>query len=622
MTPVGAFAGIVDWRTPPTAHGLDAALTRAGTARTLVANGMALGWVGNDDPVEDDGRLVFVDGDVFEVAGAGEGPVDVAGIAALHRRLGDELFPKLRADAVVLVHDPARRRLVLVRDQLGERSLVWYRTGSRVLFASEVVHLLPLLASRPAPDPVTMAHWLSPSGPPGERTMHEGVHRLMQGHALIVDEAGPTTRRYWMPRYERPAPMTVEDAAAGLRPRLDRAVARRTSSSGTTGVLLSGGLDSSTVAAVASTLDVERRPSRSYSATFPLHPTTDESELIGILCDAFDLRSTKVMVSSGSVVAGALPYIVRWALPPVSPNLFFWRPLFDRARADGVDVLLDGEGGDETFGLSAYLMSDRLRHGRFRAAAELVRRAPGGGPHIPRATVLAWLRRFGVMGGLPAPVHRAYKRVRGARRYAPPWLRDGIAEHLVDHDIETAWKAHHGPRWWRFLFDAVAAGAAPRLGHDHIRRRAAMSGLASRHPLVDVDVVEFMLRLDPELAYDPRYSRPVLRESVRGLLPDPVRLRPEKSNFNATFHEALAGPDLAVARVLLGPDAEVSAYVDLDVARAALLDSAPPHADADNWSLLLWRLLTAECWLRAEAGRGDPGVWGAALVPAVVELRS
>lgn len=622
-----AFAAVVDWSRPPGDAPLDAlvaAIAADGPARTLVTDGLALAWTGADDPVVDEhGRLTFVDGDVYAVAGATEDRVGTAEVATLHDRFGEALFPRLRADAAVVVHDPRHRRTTVVRDHLGGRSVVWHRSGSRVHLATEVNHLVPLLPSRPAPDPVAVAHWLSPSGPPGDRTMYEGVQRLPRGNLLVVDGAGATHRRYWtLTPTPRPERLSLDEAGDRLRDHLTRAIRRRSPGADVTAVLLSGGLDSSSVAALASTLEDERRPRRSYSATFPHHPSIDESELIDLTCETVGLTSTRVVVRSGSVVAGALPYIERWSLPPVSPNLFFWRPLFDRIRADGTDVLLDGEGGDETFGLAPFLLSDRLRQGRVRAAADLVRRVPGGGSHLGRETIVEWLRSYGAKGLVPHSIHQAVRRVRGADRYAVPWLRPELHRHVRDHDLHAAWKQHRGPRWWAYLLDAVATGAASALAYDHIRRRAAMSGLRSLHPLVDVDVVEFVLGLDPELAFDPRWSRPVFRQATAGLLPDPVRLRPSKSTFNAAFHEALVGPDLAVADALLRPgEARVEAYVDLGVARARLVDQVPPPDQRDMWSLHLWRLLTTELWLRGEDGSLDDDRWRRLLVAPSFELQ-
>jgi asparagine synthase (glutamine-hydrolysing) len=141
----------------------------------------------------------------------------------------------------------------------------------------------------------------------------------------------------------------------------------------------------------------------------------------------------------------------------------------------------------------------------------------------------------------------------------------------------------------------------PSLAYDHVRRRAALAGIEARHPLVDVDVLELMFRLPPEHAYSSAHSRPLLRQALAGLLPDEVRLRRTKSNFDAVFHEGLAGPDLPALRALLGADdLRLGDYVVRDAVQGLL--ERPPSAgpELSKWAMRVWRLATAELWLRVQ----------------------
>src|SRR5207248_2021003 len=108
---------------------------------------------------------------------------------------------------------------------------------------------------------------------------------------------------------------------------------------------------------------------------------------------------------------------------------------------------------------------------------------------------------------------------------ADPWIRPPTARAWMETDPNFAWKRLPGPRWWAYLVQAVMQGMGPDLAYDLVNQRARMVGLVSRNPLVDLDVVELVLKLSPELAFDPRWSRPLLRESIVGLVPDKVRLR-------------------------------------------------------------------------------------------------
>ena len=261
---------------------------------------------------------------------------------------------------------------------------------------------------------------------------------------------------------------------------------------------------------------------------------------------AFERRSAREASSRD-----ALSYLEHFALPPVSPNLFFWIPLFERAAADGVRVLLDGEGGDELFGLSPHLIADRLRRGRLLAARRLIDHVPGAGGKAPKHAVRQFMREYGIRGALPAWVQRTSRRLHGPDRYSEPYLLPATKRAYMSELDGLSWKALSGPRWWSYLVDITTRGMGPAFVYEHSALRARMAGIEPRHPLVDADVVEYVLSLPPEAAWDPDRSRPLVRETTTGVLPDSVRLRPDKSSFDAVFHAGLAGPDLPVLRTLL-----------------------------------------------------------------------
>jgi asparagine synthase (glutamine-hydrolysing) len=139
--------------------------------------------------------------------------------------------------------------------------------------------------------------------------------------------------------------------------------------------------------------------------------------------------------------------------------------------------------------------------------------------------------------------------------------------------------------------------------HDTSRRHASLSGIEPRHPLLDVDLIELALSFPPELAFDRRFNRPVLRQAVDGLVCEEVRLRPYKSNFDPVLIAGLKADLPAIERLLLGADAEVGAYADRRLLHAYLASPPTGAGQLREWALTIWNLATTECWLRGEAGR-------------------
>ena len=568
-----AFAGVFAQRSTHVAQSLgariDAALSPDGASASFVDGPLTLGWTAPDAPGSPGPERIIclLDGHVYNLAELldAEFADAAAALAHLYARDGSALLGRLRGDFALLMWDRVTRTGLIARDQLGGRPLHVHRNGGTLAFASELRNLIRLMPTAPGPEAAAVEEWLATGAPPGRRTLFEGIQTLEPASWIALGRFGPSgPMRYWEPRYGVPERISRQDAVDAVRESVFHAVHRRGADTGTeSAVLLSGGIDSSSVAAVsAAGLEPGRRPERAYTVTFPGHPEIDEGPLTAAVAAAARLRATSLRLDSGSVLGGALPYIDAWETPPSSPNLFFLRPLLSRARDDGIRVMLDGEGGDAVFWHAPVLLADRLRSGRVVSAWSLAGRLP----------------EYGVA-----------RTARGRLRELRHWGRMPNG----NGDI---------PASWNFLVDGII-GPGSRLLHDVSRRHAAMLGLEARHPLLDLDVVELALRLPPELAFDRRYNRPLLRHAMEGLVPDEVRLRPYKSRFDPVFVAAIENDRRAIDRLLHAPTAELHAFVNPSNLNE-VVQARPGDATGERErATTLWTFALLECWLRRLAGR-------------------
>ncbi len=530
-------------------------------------------------------------------------------------RWGLELPSRLRGDFVLLIWDRRQERGLVARDQLGVRCLYVHEGAGALSFATEVHELLGVLPSRPAPDRAGVAHWIAASTRPGEGTLYEGVRRLPAGGMLVLERTRACARaralRYWMPVYEEPLDRAEPDLELGLREAIGHAVGRRLAGAGQTGVLMSGGLDSAAVAALAAA----QRPGGVLpcSGVFPERPAADESALIGQLRSVLGLAGITAQVRPGGLLASALESQRRWQLPLLSWGDFWTLPLLRAAAADGVQVMLGGDGGDELFAVRAYLLADRLLEARPRQALALARQLPGAGQRPSRRELSRMASALALGGALPYRAHELLRR-RLEGRSLPGWLMRQAARAVRESADPHAWKRLSGPRWWAHAAHGLAREVEETGLFELHRHRAALAGLEARHPLLDLDLVELVLRQPPVSTFDRDRNRPALRAAMAGLLPDAVRLRAHKALFDSLIVDTLAGPDLdAVRRLLCDPGAELGSYVELAAMRRALLERPPAGAPGPSagsrartserftWMQHVWRLATAECWLRAQA---------------------
>ena len=520
-------------------------------------------------------------------------------------RWGVEALDRVRGSFVVL--GPAGRGKVFVAaDQTGASSVYWRTDNGVLFFASEIRLLLRLLRTRPPVNELAVVHWIANSATPAEQTLYDGVFELPAGELLLLSGDGWERRRYWSVRYREPYANSRQEIVETLWTTLTAAVQMRLENAGTAGILMSGGVDSSAVSAAAVEVSQPGRKPRGYSAVFPghAHPRVDESERIEALVTGIGLPSTQVEVRPGGAFALSLEWLRDVGLPLTGAGFLLERPLLELASRDGVEAVLDGQGGDEAFALSGYLLADRLMRGRLRSSLGLTRRLPGGDRQSRRRLYEAW-RYYALRGALPTALHERLRRARDPYRYAPDFLRPDIARLCVATDGFWAWKRAYGeaPLWWRhkaFLLTTLRQHI--QLG-EYLRHRAAMFGMRARPPLFDVDLLEFVLRIPPELEFDPQLDRPLIREAMAGRVPDSVRLSVRKSNLAPFYYDSIAGPDMPAIRGVLDADRlEIGAYVQPEVVRRLVTN--PPAANAPNWLAWMshvWRLVTAESWLRFQS---------------------
>jgi len=524
------------------------------------------------------------------------------GLSAFARalvELGERACELLQGRFVVVALERERDRCLVVRDQLGAQPLLYTHTADGVLFAEHERELLDLLPHRPSPDRLALLQWVDSGLTPPGRTLYEGIQRLPAGHRLTLDGTSGDVERWWSLRYQGTEAGTDAVLAERLREASFAAIGRAAAGSERTAVKLSGGLDSACVAAGLAAGGFADGRALAIGGTFSTHPETDERELIEAIARHTQLPLEPIAFDPASSMLGpALAHIERWRLPPATPNLFLWRPLMARARELGVDLMLDGEGGDELFGLAPYLIADSLRAGRLRKAWALSGGIPGMGPRPDRDVRIRVLRHYGLRPLVPGAVQR-YREARRRARSSGSIVPTADAQALTELLTASEEDRRDGPLWWRFQAESLIDERDLFDVGGHFRREAADERIERRHPfLYDLTLTEAALRLPPQAQFDPIRDRPLLREGLAGLIPEAVRTRHSKSHFSPLVLAGIRADEAGLVEPLRQADAPIRAYV------AAQALERKIGVAADDRSMLgagpLWRVAIANRWLLAE----------------------
>ena len=524
-------------------------------------------------------------------------------IALAYRRYGSQTLSSLRGRFSMVLWDDVQQHGLLASDLLATKPLFLCPAPGSLLFANELHDLLAVAPATPGPDIDALTTWLGGGTWPDGGTLYDGVSRLGPGELIHLERACAEARTYWRPHYTGTMEAPRAALAEGLRDELQQSTAKRVSSRSTS-VVLSGGLDSSIVTAMAARCQPLGATLRTYSTVFP-GADFDESWKIKKLTTALGIEAVTCQIEPQGTLRLALQYTRKWRLPLNGAGVLVDLPVSEAAR-DGAEVALDGYTGDEVLGFSPFLVADRLSRGRLLAALALTRRWPLGRPATPAEK--RWIfKHCGLKGAAP---YRFGDFVRGRRdreATGPAWLLPPLRRRYVDLEDIWTWKlAGSGPRWWRYLADSLVRGPHRDLRLNYLRHRAAAAGLVNESPLYDADLIEYCLRLPPELAFDSRFDRALAREAVQGIVPDEVRLHAEKAVFSSFCFDALTGADAqGIERLLTSGDAELGAYVDMDWVRSQWYEGRPrPERSNTFWGTVIWRLAAGEVWLRSQA---DPG---------------
>jgi asparagine synthase (glutamine-hydrolysing) len=527
---------------------------------------------------------------------------DTETIVHAYEQWGDACVEHFRGMFAFAIWDAPRRRLLLARDRMGIKPLYWTLAGTRLVFGSEIKAILESGLVAAAPNEAAIPELLSTRYLSGTETMFRGVHRLLPGHVLVFERGLVTTRQWWdVPAGAHDPADRRSDAemVAGFRERLEDAVRTRLMADVPLGMFLSGGLDSSAIAAVmARMLD---RPLQTFSVAFA-DRAFSELGYARQVATAIGADAHEVVVSDTDFF-DALPRLVWHEDEPIahpsSVPLYF----VSRLAREHVKVVLTGEGSDEL--LAGYGKYPRaVANWRAGAAWQLTPepfRAFVAGrlvPQLPGRLGRYAARSFLAMPRTPEAMFFDNFAAMGLRRQA------SLLAPAIGAQATPA--AAYGPS--RAYFDAPNGGSTvlDRLLYADLKtylvellmkqdQMSMAASIESRVPFLDHHLVEFAAALPPRMKLRGFTTKWVLREAVQSILPREILTRPKMGfpvPFAAWSRGAWAG---AIRDVLLDRRSKERGII-APAAVAALLDDHA--AGRTNGGDALWSLLNLELWYR------------------------
>jgi asparagine synthase (glutamine-hydrolysing) len=530
---------------------------------------------------------------------------DTETIVHAYEQWGDDCVQRFRGMFAFAIWDSARRRLLLVRDRLGVKPLYWALVpgadgrGPRLVFASEIKSILASGLIEARPNVAAISEVLATRYTAGSETLFTGIYKLLPGHRLVYEQGRVQISRYWDVPQDGPAPELATAPEAEIvdrfRSLLQESVRLRLMADVPLGLFLSGGIDSSAVAALMAR-EVDR-PIETFSVAFE-DRAFSELDYARQVARAVGARGHEVVIDDRDFF-GALPRLVWHEDEPIahpsSVPLHFVSALASRH----VKVVLTGEGSDELLaGYGKYprallnwragTVYERVVPGRLRTAV-----ASGLVPRLPRAVRRIASRSFLAMPRDPSAMF--FDNFAGMpQRQQHELLDPGV---IGDGSPYAASLAY---------YDAANTGVLGRVLYTDIKtylvellmkqdQMSMSASIESRVPFLDHVLVEFAARLPERLKLSGFTTKRVLRQAVRGLLPDAILTR-KKMGFPVPFAAWVGGSWNNVAReVLLDARSRQRGIINARAVEQLLDDH---RAGIRRGGDAIWALLNLELWYR------------------------
>jgi len=514
-------------------------------------------------------------GYVFRSAG------DAEVIANLYLEYGENFVTHLNGMFAICIWDKSQKKLLLYRDRVGKKPL-WYSViGEKIFFASEIKALLNLGVDKTL-DYESLSDCLSYGYTSAPNSPFHTIKQVNPASIVVFEDTKSSNRKYWSMSDVKKREIRLDEAKFELHELLESSVRYRLSAERELGVFLSGGVDSTLVAAIAQSISTQKI--RTFNAGF-YSKEFDESGYANQVAAVLGTEHKSILISPNpEEIMQTLGSICD---QPFADSSIIPSYLLAREARKDVVVALGGDGGDEVFG----------GYDRYRALSK-TNLLPSLIARIPFS--LEFSRLLG---------EREYRVVQMLKESSPKNRYRSLLRNIHLNDFRNLTnsnlfkRSNNQGRSWnpgteKHLLRAMQEDDLSFYLPNDLMYKADMAtmavGLELRSPFLDYRVIEFGLSLPNHLKVQKNLGKIVLREMVSKYVPNELMDRPKKG-FGIPRAEWLRGPLREMASDLLfGSQTQSRGWINTKEAQSYL----DQHVRGKNRDRILWPLISLELWAR------------------------
>jgi asparagine synthase (glutamine-hydrolysing) len=520
---------------------------------------------------------------------------DTETILAAYARHGINCVQKLRGMFAFALWDARERRLLCVRDRFGIKPFYYTQIGDRLYFASEMKALMPFLPAIET-DRDGLAEYLTFQYTINDQTLFAGIKQLAPGHMLIVENGRLSVRRYWDVHYDIDHDHSPAYFERHLRELMDDSIRVHLRSDVPIGSYLSGGIDSSLIAILASRADEKNH--EAFHGKFTCFPGYDESNYARAAAESSGKSLNEIDISAADFRDNVSRIIYHLDQPVAGPGSFP-QYMTSGLAASKVKVVLGGQGGDEIFGgyaryVLAYFeqcikaaIDGTYKNGNFVVTAESI--MPNLGVLREYKPLIQTFWKEGLFESLDKRYFR-------------------LVDRSVDLNDEVDWSALDRGRVFE-TFSSVF-NSTRNVRHEayfdsmthfdfkcllpallQVEDRMSMAhGLESRVPFLDHPLIEFVASVPADVKFQGGHMKHLIKRAYGDVIPDAILNRRDKMGFPVPLKEWMGGElKEFIVDTFSSERAQSRPYTNARAIQGQL-DSV------GRFSRKLWGLLSLELW--------------------------
>lgn len=494
---------------------------------------------------------------------------------------GEACLDRLNGMFAFAIYDKQSGEVFIARDRFGVKPLYYYQSDEELIFASEIPPILEVYGDQNKPnDQAIFDYLVFNRTDQTEDTFFAGIKKLQHGCCMRVHEGRCSIYR-WYNLKERVSGETIKGTAEDYIKELDSAVDMRLRSDVPVGVCLSGGLDSSSIASVL-IKHFGKNDISTFSAVYGKEKKADESKFIDLYKD--QLKNMYYTVPTADTLLEDMDDFIRAHAEPLPSTGPYAQYRVMKLAKEHVTVTLDGQGADEElagyhyfYGLYYKSLLKRFRWGKLLKEMVLYMKLHKS---LYALKTFAFFLLPSKMRTRARVLDRAYVNKEFAAHHRDSVIADtlyasrSMQEALIDH---FEYKLEHLLKW-------------------NDRNSMAFS-IESRTPFLDYRLVEYTLRTEDDAKINNGYTKSILREAMKGILPEPIRLRRDKKGFATPQDEWFRDERFQklIRNTLDSKVCRERGYIDVDAA----LGLYEKHLKKEiNISKDIWKWINLELWFR------------------------